>query len=77
MSEERGVYELRLGLYASQEEAEKIKARVAAVLCPDPDHAPPCPVPWSMLLLSEDHLDEPDAYAELVEQAKIEGRSQP
>ncbi|MET9776762.1 hypothetical protein ABZ023_21275 [Streptomyces sp. NPDC006367] len=76
MSEERGVHELRLGLYASREEAERIKERVTALLCPDPDHAPPCPVPWSVLLLSGDDLDDPDAYEELVEQARIENRPQ-
>jgi hypothetical protein len=24
-----------------------LKERVARVLCPDEDHPPPCPVPWS------------------------------
>lgn len=74
MSEERSVYELRVGLYSTKEQAEEIKERVARLLCPDPDHAPPCPVPWSLLLLSGEDLDDSDAYAMLVEQAEIEDR---
>ncbi len=26
---------------------DDLKEPVARLLCPDPDHAPPCPVPWS------------------------------
>lgn len=26
---------------------DELKETVARLLCPDPDHAPPCPVPWS------------------------------
>lgn len=26
---------------------DALKERVARVLCPDEDHPPPCPVPWS------------------------------
>ncbi|MDQ3787147.1 MAG: hypothetical protein M3422_07890 [Actinomycetota bacterium] len=26
---------------------DDLKETVARLLCPDPDHAPPCPVPWS------------------------------
>jgi hypothetical protein len=26
---------------------DDLKDPVARLLCPDPDHAPPCPVPWS------------------------------
>ncbi|MDA0565084.1 hypothetical protein LG943_12245 [Streptomonospora sp. S1-112] len=68
MGDGRGVHEIRLGVYATEEEAAEIKRRITRLLCPDPDHAGPCPVPWSVALLE----GEEDAYPELVEQARAE-----
>lgn len=72
MPDESSVWEVRLGIYATEKQAEEIKERIARLLCPDPDHAPPCPVPWSALLLHESDLEDADSYSELVEQARIE-----
>lgn len=36
------VYEIRIG-----GGEDTLKERVARMLCPDENHAPPCPVPWS------------------------------
>ncbi|WP_182875608.1 hypothetical protein [Microbispora sp. H10670] len=72
MSEEPTIWEIRLGVYATAQQAEEIKEHVTKLLCPDPDHAPPCPIPWSVSLLRHSDLGEPGAYAELVEQARIE-----
>jgi hypothetical protein len=33
---------------------EQAKAVVARILCPDPDHAPACPVPWESRTSSAD-----------------------
>ncbi|MEU7281441.1 hypothetical protein AB0A69_22095 [Streptomyces sp. NPDC045431] len=71
MSEDPSVWEVRLGIYATEKQAEEVKERITRLLCPDPDHAPPCPVPWSVMLLHGTDLD--DAYEELLEQARIEG----
>ncbi|MER5490222.1 hypothetical protein ACWD6I_08335 [Streptomyces sp. NPDC002454] len=70
---DEGVYEVRLGIYATRAQAEEVKERITGLLCPDPDHAPPCPIPWSVALSEA----EPDAYEELVEQARIERDLQP
>jgi hypothetical protein len=35
------VYEITL-------DGDDLKDTVARLLCPDEDHAPPCPVPWSL-----------------------------
>ncbi|ELS56108.1 hypothetical protein [Streptomyces viridochromogenes] len=67
MEEEQSVWEVRLGIYATQEQADEIKEQIVRLLCPDPDHAPPCPVPWSVMMLRDC-----DAYPELREQARIE-----
>ncbi|MGW2561993.1 hypothetical protein ACWCXB_22620 [Streptomyces sp. NPDC001514] len=77
MSEEPGVWEVRLGVYATRQQAEEIKAQITRLLCPDPDHPSPCPIPWSVMLLQGSDLEDADAYEELVEQARIEGRSNP
>jgi hypothetical protein len=71
MPEDADVWEVRLGIYATEQQAEAIKEQVTRLLCPDPDHAPPCPVPWSVQLLARSALDE-DTYPELVEQARVE-----
>jgi hypothetical protein len=39
----RSVYEVSFSA-SDTEQAENV---VAGIFCPDPDHAPPCPVPWS------------------------------
>ncbi|RAJ58881.1 hypothetical protein K378_05115 [Streptomyces sp. Amel2xB2] len=81
MSDEAGLWELRLGIHATPDQAEEIRERIAALLCPDPDHAPPCPVPWSLSLVALSGGDEDEdgdegeaagAYPELIEQARIE-----
>ncbi|MBK0870763.1 MAG: hypothetical protein IJH84_21385 [Saccharopolyspora sp.] len=72
MSEESGIWEIRLGIYATEQQAEEVKERITRLLCPDPDHAPPCPIPWSVRLMPEDA----DSYPALAEQARIEGHDQ-
>lgn len=74
MPDEQGVWEVRLGVYATRGEAEELKERIVGLLCPDPEHDPPCPVPWSVSLGPADAGDGDDAYPELVEQARIESR---
>ncbi|MEE1786406.1 hypothetical protein PUR71_26395 [Streptomyces sp. SP17BM10] len=61
MPDEPQLWELRLALLATPEQAERIKAQVTHLLCPDPDHAPPCPVPWSAALYpAPDDESHPD-----------------
>jgi hypothetical protein len=71
MNNEKAVWELRLG-FGTHEQAKDVRERIARVLCPDPDHAPPCPIPWSVSLVDESAIDPPGMYAELEEQARIE-----
>jgi hypothetical protein len=46
----RSVYQISLAV-SDTEQAETVVARI---LCPDPDHAPPCPVPWESRCNSTD-----------------------
>lgn len=66
-NEEPSVWEVRLGVYATQQQAEEVKERITRLLCPDPDHAPPCAIPWSVSV-----VPDADSYPELVEQARLE-----
>ncbi|MFF5366526.1 hypothetical protein [Streptomyces sp. NPDC013187] len=47
---EPGVYEIRIHGYPSPKEALALQTPIERLLCPDPDHAPPCEVPWSFTL---------------------------
>ncbi|MFI9625596.1 hypothetical protein [Streptomyces sp. NPDC052042] len=76
MSENPSVWEVRLGVYATPRQAEEIKERIAGMLCPDPDHAPPCPIPWSVSLHHGEGLED-GSYAELIEQAEAEKHLRP
>ncbi|MFF9345849.1 hypothetical protein [Streptomyces sp. NPDC014734] len=77
MPENPSVWEVRLGMYATPQQAEEIKERIARLLCSDPDHAPPCPIPWSVSLLHGAGPGDDDPYPELVEQAEAEKHLRP
>ncbi|MFW6691662.1 hypothetical protein [Streptomyces sp. MAR4 CNX-425] len=47
---ERGVYEIRILTDTEAEETPGLREPVERLLCPDPDHAPPCEIPWSITL---------------------------
>ena len=72
MPEEPGLWEVRLGVHATREQAEEVKERIVGMLCPDPGHPPPCPIPWSVMLSQVSDPDEAGLYEELLEQARIE-----
>jgi len=66
MSEEPRGWEIRVGVHATEQRAREVVERIQRLLCPDPDHAPPCPLPWST------SMTESDDYPELREQFAIE-----
>ncbi|CCH31355.1 hypothetical protein ABZ816_03660 [Actinosynnema sp. NPDC047251] len=68
---EREIQEIRIGVYATEEQARELVERFMLVLCPDPEHAGPCPVPWSIGLAPGEALTD-DPYPGLVEQFRIE-----
>jgi hypothetical protein len=73
MPNNASVWEVRLGIYSTRHQAEEIMEQITRLMCPDPEHAPPCPIPWSVALLHGADLDS-RTYPELVEQARIENR---
>ncbi|GAA2280618.1 hypothetical protein GCM10010145_59390 [Streptomyces ruber] len=52
--DEPGTYEIRIHGCLSAQEALVLKEPVTRLLCPDPDHAPPCDVPWSCFTAGDD-----------------------
>ena len=46
----RSVYQISV----AASDTEQAKVAVARILCPDPDHAPPCPVPWESRSSTDD-----------------------
>lgn len=62
------MFEIRLGVYATEAEATRVVEAITALLCPDPEHPGPCPVPWSVGIAPGDD----ELYAHLHEQARIE-----
>ncbi|CAL9582683.1 hypothetical protein SUDANB1_05054 [Streptomyces sp. enrichment culture] len=47
------VYEIRIAGHSSTEEALDLQDPIQRLLCPDPDHAPPCEVPWSFTVADD------------------------
>lgn len=56
--DEPGVYEIRIHGCLSVQEALALQEPVERLLCPDPDHTPPCDVPWSFTLGDDEQTDD-------------------
>ncbi|MFD5741692.1 hypothetical protein ACFXJM_35375 [Streptomyces massasporeus] len=48
------MYEIRIHGCPTSQEALALQAPIEHLLCPDPDHAPPCEIPWSFTLAGGD-----------------------
>ena len=44
--ESESFYRVSALVYATEAQAEVLEQQVQRLLCPDPDHQPPCPIPW-------------------------------
>ncbi|MGR3938181.1 hypothetical protein [Streptomyces sp. BRA346] len=44
---ERRVHEVRVGVRAGRPRMDALREALTRVVCPDPAHASPCPVPWA------------------------------
>ncbi|MFI0819639.1 hypothetical protein ACH4TX_26180 [Streptomyces sp. NPDC021098] len=44
---ERRVHEVRVGVRADRPRMDEVREALTRVICPDPGHASPCPVPWA------------------------------
>ncbi|PTH89233.1 hypothetical protein C9J60_10580 [Streptomyces sp. A244] len=55
------MYEIRIAGHPSTEEALALQDPIQRILCPDPDHAPPCEVPWSFTVADDGSDDDSTA----------------
>jgi hypothetical protein len=68
--EEPTVWEIRLGIYTTRQQADEITERVGLLLCPDPNHTTTCPIPWSIT-----QIHGSNDYPELDQQHRPDGDS--
>ncbi|MFE8958855.1 hypothetical protein [Streptomyces iakyrus] len=47
------VYEIGIHGCPTSQEALALQAPIERLLCPDPDHAPPCEIPWSFTVADD------------------------
>jgi hypothetical protein len=73
MTERRAVWKIQLAVVATQAEVDGLKDSIRKIMCPDPDHAPPCPIPWQISAQKVDD-DETELYSTLIHQAEIESK---
>ncbi|MFE8986343.1 hypothetical protein ACFYMI_00730 [Streptomyces collinus] len=52
------MYEIRIAGHPSTEEAIALQDPIERLLCPDPDHAPPCEIPWSFTVTDDGSDDD-------------------
>ncbi|MFF5309322.1 hypothetical protein [Streptomyces massasporeus] len=52
--DEPRVYEIRIHGCPTSQEALALQDPIERLLCPDPDHVPPCEIPWSFTLAGGD-----------------------
>ncbi|MBD0736450.1 hypothetical protein [Streptomyces sp. CBMA29] len=55
-AEQPRLWQVKIALVATAAEHEHVMDKLSAVLCPDPDHEGPCPIPWAMHSVNEDSL---------------------
>ena len=66
------VWEIRIGVHCTAQQARDLVDSIQHLLCPDPEHASPCPIPWSTAHWPLDEHEAADNYPELIEQVRVE-----
>ena len=66
----RQLWEVRLGIWSSEADALDLQQKITHLLCPDPEHNGPCPIPWQLGLESRKSFGK--TYESLEEQVAIE-----
>lgn len=48
-------------VWADADQVDRLGSQIRLLLCPDPDHVPPCPIPWEV---DVHELDDDDPATE-------------
>jgi hypothetical protein len=43
----RTIHQIQVGLLGSRPQMDAVRDQLTRVICPDPEHRSPCPVPWA------------------------------
>jgi hypothetical protein len=65
--EQPKLWQVKIALIATADEHEALMDRIVDVLCPDPGHDGPCPIPWGMHSVNGDSLSHRERKALLTE----------
>ncbi|MFE7356901.1 hypothetical protein ACFU8Q_27985 [Streptomyces sp. NPDC057543] len=65
--EQPRLWQVKIAMVATAAEHEELMDRLTDVLCPDPEHEGPCPVPWAMHSVNGDSLSRGKRKALLAE----------
>ncbi|MFG3018754.1 hypothetical protein ACGFZQ_09385 [Streptomyces sp. NPDC048254] len=65
--EQPGLWQVKIALVATAAQHEELMDRISDLLCPDPNHDGPCPIPWGMHSVNEDSLSRRQREALLTE----------
>lgn len=66
------VWEIRFSVHCTADQARDIVDRIQVLLCPDPLHEGPCPIPWSSAHWPLEDEEAAEKYPTLLEQVRIE-----
>ncbi|MCH5677334.1 hypothetical protein [Streptomyces gilvus] len=58
---------MKIALIATAAQHEEVMDRIVEVLCPDPGHDGPCPIPWGMHSVNGESLSHRERKALLTE----------
>ena len=64
-------FEIKVTVSASSSDAAALAESIKHLLCPDPNHPPPCPIPWEMSIAEVD--SDAEGLEDLRTQVESEG----
>ncbi|MBN9734201.1 MULTISPECIES: hypothetical protein [unclassified Pseudonocardia] len=71
-TETKAFFEIKVGVYCTEVQARRLVDEIQLLLCPDPEHNGPCPIPWTTAHWDLDRPEADATYPALVEQVRIE-----
>ncbi|WP_330288107.1 hypothetical protein [Streptomyces sp. NBC_00576] len=73
VAEEPRLWQVNIALVTTSAKHEELMDRLVDVLCPDPRHEGPCPIPWAMNSVAGDSLSAKKRKALLKEIEETNG----
>ncbi|MFJ2172128.1 hypothetical protein ACIOHE_04330 [Streptomyces sp. NPDC087851] len=67
------LWQVNIALLATAAQHEEVMDRLVEVLCPDPSHEGPCPIPWGVHSVNGDSLSQKKRKALREEIAETNG----